>query len=106
MLVARVVRPILASTLAIVVVAFPSAARAESTICRVGALAVTGEHIDQVLANCGTPSRRQGYVVRMRLGRPMVIEEWVYDLGEHTFPRFLRFENDVLVQIVVLSRNL
>jgi hypothetical protein len=104
MLVARAMRPILTTTLAFALALSPGA-RAESTICREGALAVTGEHTDQVLANCGSPSRRQSYAVRMRRGRPMVIEEWVYDLGEHTFSRFLRFENDVLVQVVVLSRN-
>jgi hypothetical protein len=32
------------------------------------------------------------------------VDEWVYDLGRGTFPRFLRFENGVLVRIEVLSR--
>ncbi len=73
-----------------------SNARADSTICRDGTLAVTGEHVYEVFQNCGAPSWSRP------TGRGT--EEWVYDLGDGSFPRLLRFQWGVLVQIVLLSR--
>ena len=70
-------------------------ARADSTICRDGHLAVTGQRIYEVLMNCGTPSWWSRY------GRGS--EEWVYDMGDGSFPRLLRFQAGVLVGIEVLG---
>jgi hypothetical protein len=78
---------------------------AESTTCRDGSLAVTGDRTDQVLANCGRPSWSRVYVSSSRLRWSLRVDEWVYDLGDGTFPRFLRFENGILVEIRELSRG-
>jgi hypothetical protein len=82
--------------------------RADSTICRVGRLAVTGQRLFEVQVNCGNPSWSQSYDAprspSWRGGGVTRVDEWVYDLGPYTFPRFLRFENGVLVRIEVLSR--
>jgi hypothetical protein len=77
--------------------------RADSTICREGSLVETGQRTYEVLSHCGNPSWSQSYDVRSRPGHTWV-DEWGYDLGRGTFPRFLRFENGVLVRIEVLSR--
>jgi len=83
--------------------------RGDSTICREGRLAVTGQHIFEVLTNCGNPSWSQSYdVPRSPYSRGGVgalrVDEWVYDLGPYSFPRLLRFENGILARIEVLSR--
>jgi hypothetical protein len=78
--------------------------RADSTICREGSLVETGQRVYEVLAHCGNPSWSQRYDAASPRGLHTWVEEWVYDLGRGSFPRFLRFENGVLVGIVVLSR--
>lgn len=77
--------------------AAPRSARADSTICRDGNLAVTGDRMYEVYVNCGAPSWSR---------RPTRdTEEWVYDVGYGSFPRLLRFQRGVLTEIVVLSRG-
>jgi hypothetical protein len=85
-----------ATLLSLVAVLFTAQnAQADSTICRDGHLAVTGQRIYEVFVNCGRPSWWARY------GRGT--EEWVYDLGDGTFPRLLRFQAGLLVQIEVLG---
>jgi hypothetical protein len=88
---------------ALAFLASASTARAESTICREGALVETGQHEPEVLAHCGNPSWSQSYVVQLRLGS-FVVDEWLYPVGYGYFPRLLRFERGVLVRITTLSR--
>jgi len=71
-------------------------ARADSGLCREGHMVETGARMYEVLVNCGAPSWSR----RFNRGT----EEWVYDFDEGSFPRLLRFQGGVLVQIVVLSR--
>ncbi len=87
---------------AFVLCASASTARAESTICREGALVETGQRLPEVLAHCGAPSWSQSYDVPARRGY-LRVDEWVYPVGYGYFPRLLRFENGVLVR-VLLSR--
>jgi len=100
----RLLIPLVALTLLL----FTRTSRADSTICRVGRLAVTGQHIYEVLTNCGNPSWSQSYDAPIRPGVPGAgatrVDEWIYDLGQYSFPRLLRFVNGVLVTIDVLSR--
>ncbi len=77
------------------VLASPRAARAESTVCRDGNLAVTGQHVYEVLRNCGAPSWSRWST--------RTTEEWIYDLGDGSFPRLLRFQAGILVAIEILS---
>jgi hypothetical protein len=70
-------------------------ARADSTMCRDGHLAVTGQRVYEVLVNCGRPTWSRGY------GRGS--EEWVYDYDDGSFPRLLFFQAGVLVRIEVLG---
>jgi hypothetical protein len=70
-------------------------ARADSTVCRDGHLAVTGQRVYEVLVNCGRPTWSRG------TGRGS--EEWVYDVEEGSFPRLLIFQAGILVRIEVLG---
>lgn len=98
----------LAATCAAAAVAFfAQNARADSTVCRDGTLVETGERVDAVLARCGNPSWRRVSIVHNRR-YPFVsgeIQEWIYDLGEGSFLRYLRFYNGTLDRIEERSRD-
>jgi hypothetical protein len=98
----------LASLLAAATVAFFSPdLRAESTNCHDGNLIETGYRTEDVLARCGTPSWQRTTFVHNRRAPWIVerIDEWVYDFGEGTFLRYLRFSNGGLAIIEERSRE-
>ena len=82
-------------------------ARADSPLCRDGTLVETGERVDAVLARCGNPSWRRVSVIHSRRYPPITTElqEWIYDLGEGSFLRYLRFTNGTLDRIEERSRE-
>jgi hypothetical protein len=81
--------------------------RAESTNCGSGNLIETGYRMDEVLARCGNPSWQQTTMVHNRRAPWMVtrIDEWIYDPGEGSFLRYLRFTNGGLAVIEERSRE-
>jgi hypothetical protein len=80
-------------------------AHAESTSCRDGVLAVTGERTEEVLRNCGYPTWAKLYPGTKGRYRRQTVEVWIYDLGEGTFPRVLRFVAGVLEEVSEVSRE-
>ncbi len=67
----------------------------------------TGEGKNDVLGKCGEPSNVkvwEAHIIR-DLGpgplveAPLTVEEWEYNLGPDRFIRYLRFENDHLINI-------
>jgi hypothetical protein len=81
--------------------------RAESTNCGNGNLVETGYRMDEVLARCGNPSWQRTTIVHNRRAPWIVgrIDEWIYDPGEGTFLRYLRFSNGGLAIIEERSRE-
>jgi hypothetical protein len=81
--------------------------RAESTSCGNGNLVETGYRTEEVLARCGNPSWQRTTIVRNRRAPWIVerIDEWIYDPGEGTFLRYLRFSNGGLAVIEEQSRE-
>ena len=80
-------------------------ARAESGVCRDGVLAVTGETTVEVLHNCGYPTYAKLYPATNGRYRRKLVEVWIYDLGEGSFPRVLRFVEGVLEEVKEVSRS-
>jgi hypothetical protein len=87
-----------------VLLASPRKARAESGVCRDGVLAVTGETTVEVLHNCGYPTYAKLYPATNGRYRQKLVEVWIYDLGEGSFPRVLRFVEGVLEEVKEISR--
>jgi hypothetical protein len=89
-----------------VTVLSPSA-RAESTNCGQGRLVETGDRIEAVLDRCGTPSWHTTTIVHNRRNPTITtrLDEWVYDLGEGWFLRYLRFYDGVLETVEERSRE-
>jgi hypothetical protein len=97
----------LAAPAAAAIAFFAANARANSTVCRDGTLIETGERVDAVLARCGNPSWRRVSVIHSRRYPSITTElqEWIYDLGEGSFLRYLRFTNGTLDAIEERSRE-
>jgi hypothetical protein len=90
--------------LTVFLLSISATARAESETCG-PALAVTGEHTYEVFQNCGRPTWVKRYPGTGGRYRRLPVEIWMYDLGEGTFPRVLRFVNGILEEITVVSRE-
>ncbi len=93
-----------------------ASAGAEALRCQNG-LVATGDHKVEVLAACGEPVFREEVVeypfrVARGGGLPhvgylpygLVSEEWVYDFGPQRFRQLLRFRNNRLATIEMLSK--
>jgi hypothetical protein len=95
----------IAASLLLAALFFSGEARADSGSCRDGVLALTGDRTEEVLRKCGYPTWAKLYPgTKGRYRRPTV-EVWIYDLGEGTFPRVLRFVAGVLEEIHEVSRE-
>lgn len=76
-----------------------------------GELVSRGLHLVEVLERCGDPVYRaervtyRGYDVGVFLAAPVVIDEWIYDLGPQKFRRRLLFEDGELRRIETLRKG-
>lgn len=72
----------------------------------------TGQYSYEVLERCGAPIEQ--HVRTQYLGTsdgfmvlwPVVIEEWIYDLGPHRLQRRLLFQDGQLIQIDTLDKGI
>ncbi|MDJ0813995.1 MAG: DUF2845 domain-containing protein [Woeseiaceae bacterium] len=118
----------IAIVLALLAVALPGAANAESFRCGTK-LVKEGMHETEVVAICGEPTsmRNIGFAVRLidyRTGRPhlpglnlasspghvlypaeVMVTEYVYNLGPRKFMRRLVFEGGLLARVETLGRG-
>jgi hypothetical protein len=80
------------------------------------ALVSEGDHKVDVYRKCGQPVSIEARVyykslrvshphhhVHQEISIPIEVEEWVYNFGPHRLMRWLRFENDRLIQIQTLQ---
>lgn len=75
-------------------------------MCKEGVLVETGDRIEDVYERCGEPSWQRVTILHNRRNRSIRTElvEWIYDLGEGTFPHYLRFYNGTLDIVEERSR--
>jgi Protein of unknown function (DUF2845) len=75
------------------------------------ALVTTGQWSYEVLERCGPPVEQHvrtqylGFNDGLFVAWPVVVEEWIYDLGPHRLRRRLLFEDGLLIQIDTLDRG-
>ena len=76
-----------------------------------GELVSRGLHLVEVLERCGDPVFRRehveyrGYQFGVYLASPVLVDEFVYDLGPQKFRRRLRFEDGELRRIDILKKG-
>ena len=76
------------------------------------ALINTGQYSYEVLERCGPPVQQhirtqyQGVSGGLIVLWPIVVEEWIYDLGPHRLQQRLLFEDGQLIQIDTLDRGM
>jgi len=76
-----------------------------------GELVSRGLHLVEVLERCGDPMYRRehmeyrGYQFGFLIASPVLVDEFVYDLGPQKFRRRLRFEDGELRQIDTLKKG-
>jgi hypothetical protein len=97
-----VLRPLPFAAAALVVAAAlaaaPARAGGEGGMCAPGRLVSTGDTIDYVYVHCGPPARASTRYAHWR-NTTTRVDEWVYDLGDGSFPRLLYFQNGVLTSV-------
>jgi hypothetical protein len=81
--------------LALVAVASPVRAGGEGGECAPGRLVSTGDTMAYVYTHCGPPASASTSFHTWRNTQTRV-DQWVYSLGEGTFPRLLYFQNGIL----------
>jgi Protein of unknown function (DUF2845) len=74
-------------------------------------LVTTGQWSYEVLEHCGPPVEQHvltqypGFNYGFLGMWPVVVEEWIYDLGPHRLRRRLLFEDGLLIQIDTLDKG-
>lgn len=112
-------RIILAGVVWAAVLAMPVAVCADSGFrCGTGRLVSVGDRMADVVVRCGEPDavvqriekRKVKHRITRRIGNveesfieeeeiEVPIDEWAYDLGRHSFTRFVVFENGKVVDV-------